>query len=228
MPVSGPLLLASSAFAGNGTFTDAPDVAVGNGPTRIAAGDFNRDGHVDIATVNFLDDDISVRLGRGDGTFASAPDVAGVDDELDIAAADFDADGKDDLAVASQTDDLLGIRLGVGDGTFTSAADVGIGDLPREIAFGDFNTDGDVDIAVAASSDDAVSIRLGLPGQAPPPRRTSPLERAQTGWRSATSTRTVSRISPRPTTTTTPSVSASAREAGRSEEPPPCRWEPFP
>jgi len=38
-------------------------------PWSIAAGDFNRDGKLDLAVSNYGDNSLSVLLGNGDGTF---------------------------------------------------------------------------------------------------------------------------------------------------------------
>ena len=43
--------------------------AVGYDPTAIVAGDFNGDGHLDLAVANGADNTVSVLLGNGDGTF---------------------------------------------------------------------------------------------------------------------------------------------------------------
>jgi hypothetical protein len=49
---------------GAGGFPEAKDatIAVGDGPTAVASGDFNRDGRVDLAMVNFDSDNITILL----------------------------------------------------------------------------------------------------------------------------------------------------------------------
>ena len=42
---------------------------MGSDPDAIVAGDFNGDGHLDLAVANAGDDTVSVLLGNGDGTF---------------------------------------------------------------------------------------------------------------------------------------------------------------
>jgi hypothetical protein len=44
------------------TYNAATDVSVGDVPFSIATGDFNGDGKQDFATVNALDNDVSIRL----------------------------------------------------------------------------------------------------------------------------------------------------------------------
>ncbi len=55
---------------GDGTFQPQVTYAVGTIPTAIVAGDFNGDGHLDLAVANRQrSDTVSVLLGNGDGTF---------------------------------------------------------------------------------------------------------------------------------------------------------------
>jgi hypothetical protein len=54
---------------GNGTFGAATSVQVGNGPFAIVAGDFNRDGKLDLAVSNSVAGTVTILLGNGNGTF---------------------------------------------------------------------------------------------------------------------------------------------------------------
>src|SRR3990172_5775660 len=53
-------------------FEPAVNYPVGLQPRSIVAADFNRDGKLDLATVNSNSDNVSVMLGDGNGTFAAA------------------------------------------------------------------------------------------------------------------------------------------------------------
>ncbi len=149
---------------GDGTFTTAPSpAATGNTPSSIAVGDFNGDGKLDLAAVNYGDNTVTILLGNGDGTFTQASgspvSVGGGADS--IIAADFNGDGKLDLAVTNSTDDTLSILLGNGDGTFTPTPSRPVtGATPFGLAVGDFNGDGKLDLAVA-NFDDNATILLG-------------------------------------------------------------------
>jgi hypothetical protein len=47
-------------------------VAVGKGPYAIALADLNGDGKLDLAVANYLDNTLTILLGKGDGTFTPA------------------------------------------------------------------------------------------------------------------------------------------------------------
>ncbi len=54
---------------GHGGLFAGTDLAVGQSPQWVVAGDFNGDGKVDIATANAGDNTVSVLLGNGSGSF---------------------------------------------------------------------------------------------------------------------------------------------------------------
>ena len=57
------------AHAGSFSFAAQLTDAVGFSPRSITTGDFNGDGHIDLATGNAGANTVSVLLGNGDGTF---------------------------------------------------------------------------------------------------------------------------------------------------------------
>jgi hypothetical protein len=158
---------------GDGTFTRAPDPVLGTAGNigvvpSIVAGDFTRDGKLDLAFTasNFVTGqrDTFLLTGNGDGTFQGAALLA---DDFEVgAAADLNGDGKLDLAgtgggVAENrgiTGDKARVLLGNGDGTFQAPMSYFAGTNPQSgfvspgfIQVGDFNGDGKLDLAVADS-----------------------------------------------------------------------------
>lgn len=135
-------------------------------------GDFNGDGHLDIACVVY---DIStitgipfyagsnvVLFGKGDGTFLASPPYVGGDAPDAFVAADLRADGKLDLVSATvgyggEAVPSIGVLLGNGDGTFEGAHSVLNG--VNTVAVGDFNNDGNLDFVAAKPG--TVSVVLG-------------------------------------------------------------------
>ena len=69
----------------------------------MTLGDFNGDGHLDLAVAHQGESGVSVLLGNGDGSF-QAPLTFGVGiAPTSVAVGDFNADGKQDLAVANSS-----------------------------------------------------------------------------------------------------------------------------
>jgi hypothetical protein len=136
-------------------------VRAASNPVAVVAGDFNKDGKLDLAVANGGSNNVSVLLGNGDGTFKAELNSS-VLGPGSLAVGDFNGDGKLDLAV---TNTGVSILLGNGDGTFRSPVNYATGDSPSSVATGDFNGDGKLDLAVANSGADngvgSVSVLLG-------------------------------------------------------------------
>jgi hypothetical protein len=129
---------------GNGTFqapvtyTTSPSGAA----QSVVAGDFNRDGTLDLAVSN-NDSTVSILLGNPDGTFQKAVNQSAGRGPL--VMADFNNDGKIDLAVAGTVSNQIGVLLGNGDGTFQTVAAASAS--ATALAVGDFNNDHLPDLA---------------------------------------------------------------------------------
>ena len=133
----------------------------GNSPASVAVGDFDGDGHADLAVANAVSSDVSVLLGNGDGAFGDQGRFAAGDAPVSVAAGDFNGDGHPDLAVVNAGSNDVSILLGHGDGTFGDQARFAAGEDPFSVAVGDFNRDGRPDLAVASTDSNDVSILLG-------------------------------------------------------------------
>src|SRR5438552_6066926 len=84
------------------SFLTAPTYAVGANPVSAAVGDFNGDGHLDLAVVNAgYPWTVSILLGKGDGTFQAARGYAAGAYPTSVAVGNFDGDGHLDLAVTN-------------------------------------------------------------------------------------------------------------------------------
>ena len=128
------------------SFSAAVDYPVGLNPQAVVAADFNGDGRLDLAVVNFSSSNVSVLLGNANGTFQPAVNSATGASPLSVAVGDFNADGKLDLATANAGD--VSVLLGNGNGTFQAPTSIGIGSSPASVAVGDFNGDGKLDLGV--------------------------------------------------------------------------------
>jgi hypothetical protein len=146
---------------GDGTFLAAATLFVGSYPSSLAAGDFNNDGQLDLATANYIDRTVSVLLGQGDGGFLPAATLTVGGDPRAVAVGDFNSDGSLDLAATNFIDSTISVMLGRGDGTFLPATILSVGSFPAAVAVGDFNHDGHLDLATANEGGNTVSVVLG-------------------------------------------------------------------
>ena len=139
---------------------------VGTFPDSIAAGDFNRDGKLDLVVANYSSTAVSVLLGNGNGTFQPKVDYAVDYGASSVGVGDFNHDGKLDLVVTTQGDAFggtLGVLMGNGDGTFQPYIDYPTAYGPYSVAVADFNGDGNADLATAnyALGGYTVSVLMG-------------------------------------------------------------------
>jgi hypothetical protein len=140
------------------------DLAAGNFPSAIVAGDFDGNGTLDLAVTNQNDSTVSILLNNGNGTFQTHVDYPTGAAPAALVVGDFNNDGFLDVAVANPTANTISVLLGNGNGTLQGHHDfsTGIGTQnPVWLAVGDFNGDGNLDLAIANESANTISILLG-------------------------------------------------------------------
>ena len=100
---------------GDGSFTAGQEITVGS-PEGIAAVDLNNDGNLDLVTVTYADNNVTIVLGDGTGLFGSLQTFAvpakGVF-PYDVATGDFNHNGKQDLVVAGYLKGYAFVLLGL-------------------------------------------------------------------------------------------------------------------
>jgi Bacterial Ig-like domain (group 3)/FG-GAP-like repeat len=129
----------------------------------IAAGDFDGDGHTDIALAETILKKVYFYYGVGDGTFTAGTTPLDLPHAnrgpVDVEAGDFNGDGKDDVAVLIQNSstsvDHGPLKIALSNGvarTFGTAADFGELPFAYELLVRDMDGDGHRDVVLAASS----------------------------------------------------------------------------
>jgi hypothetical protein len=166
-----------SVFLGNGdgTFGDGKGkivsqtgatYPVGNGPVSLAAGDFNKDGILDIAVANSGKDSagntigngsVSILFGKKGGTFGTAKTMLeGVVNPSSIAAA------PGGNLVISEPNGMATILNNNGSGVFTLGKSFTVGTSPTGIIAQDVTDDKKADIVTANSGDNTITL---IPGK---------------------------------------------------------------
>jgi hypothetical protein len=141
-------LPATSALASDPVFDDPVYYASGLNPQAVCSGDFNEDGHLDLAASARSSDRVYVFVGSGDGSFSPGVDYNAGNSPFHICTCDLNEDGHLDLAVANYESNYVSILLGAGDGTFIYASSHVTDSGPCHIDTEDFNEDGHTDLAV--------------------------------------------------------------------------------
>jgi hypothetical protein len=156
-----------SVLLGNGDGTFQPAVSYLSGGysySKVAVGDFNSDGHLDLVVTNGCINEgncnngvVNVLLGNRDGTFQSPVTYSsGGDYAKSVAIADLNRDGHPDLVVSNFCQEFncyhggVSVLLGNGNGTFQPAVSYGSGGpYGYSVAIADVNGDGYPDLVVA-------------------------------------------------------------------------------
>jgi hypothetical protein len=118
-------------------------------PTGVAAGDFNKDGKLDLAATLTGTNQVAVMLGNGAGGFGAAAKLAAGQNPVRVAAADLNKDGKADLVIVNQGTGVS-VMFGNGTGGFSAVKTYATGltdpAVPTNVSIGDFNSDGRPDL----------------------------------------------------------------------------------
>ncbi|OUJ73541.1 hypothetical protein BXP70_14190 [Hymenobacter crusticola] len=160
-----------------GVFSGGSDPTVVANPQSVAIGDLDRDGDLDIATVDNRPGSAfpglaSVRINNGAGVFTTVGTVPVGRGPYQVVLADMDFDGLLDIFTANSNHDpgaagTVSVRRNLGYGNYYGAdQEVPVGSNPHGLALGDLNGDGKLDIVAAnytagtSTATSTVSVRL--------------------------------------------------------------------
>lgn len=140
-----------------GSFVDQAPPGISGQAGYFAVGDFNLDGHMDIAVepeppfVSLASVVVQVFLGQGNGSFISGPTTlveTDVFQTFQLVVGDFDDDGFPDIAGVNGDTEPGHVVLLWGDGTGSFMAQDVNGPMGFSLSTGDINGDGIPDVLV--------------------------------------------------------------------------------
>jgi hypothetical protein len=163
-----------SAGVGDGTFQPAIHLVDGAQPYDLTTGDFNEDGHLDLAVASSSTGRLEVFLGNGGGQFPTSTTYLNGVNCSGVAAGDVDGDGIVDLMVSAVVEaKLYALRGngtgGVGNGTFATPQAFEDCCFPVHVISADLNADGHADAVTCRYEGGGVSVFLQ--GCVPDPNR---------------------------------------------------------
>jgi uncharacterized repeat protein (TIGR01451 family) len=151
---------------GDGTFAAAVTYSLAAKPRRIAAGDMDGDGHLDLiagSDDSQGDGGASILRGNGDGTFAPETRYPAGDtyEMTSIAVGDIDGDGNLDVAMTSHFRAFVYVFRGNGDGTLQPVTSFGTISDAYSVAITELDGNAIADLAVNVSGGVAVLLGRG-------------------------------------------------------------------
>jgi VCBS repeat-containing protein len=168
-----------SVFLGDGTGSFTPDAgspfpAAAQFPFRVALGDLDGNGTLDIVTANegaFVNNSGSVSILLGDGlggfTPAAGSPISGVSGQAQgVALGDLNGDGRPDIVLTtfslSGNSGGYSVLINTGNGTFAPAVNTPIANSDAiGVTLADVNHDGKLDLVMPDEQNGVVQVALG-------------------------------------------------------------------
>ncbi len=152
-------------FIGDGAgFESVGTWDVGTTPLDVLPWDFQGDGIVDLATVDYGADGLTLLPGTttpgGVPSFGAASVLSATKQPRAVFGADLNGDGALDLAVPNSGTGDVTVFRNQGGGAFDAVSTGGVGLTPYAITGGDFDLDGRVDLCVVTRGNSSVTMLL--------------------------------------------------------------------
>lgn len=149
-PPSAPRL--SKTRCDNVGLTKLPQVSVEAELRGLAAGDFDKDGKLDLAGTRMAERTVATFLGQGDGSFRRQGEFAVGADPKSVLMGDFDGDTLLDLVVLNTRSQSVSVLPGLGNGDFGAGRTTLTGAGPWAMTTADFDGDGNRDVFTVNTS----------------------------------------------------------------------------
>ncbi|MCA9304770.1 MAG: VCBS repeat-containing protein [Phycisphaerales bacterium] len=154
-----------SVLLNNGDASFAPETPYGiegtpsSFPIRVAFGDLDGDGDLDMTVADGAHTDMFVFLNSGDGTFTAPNLYTTVTQMTEVELGDLDGDGDLDMAVptGSYGGDIA-LLFNNGNGSFSAPVSHEVGDDPYRVSLGDLDSDGDLDMTVSTGGSNFIYV----------------------------------------------------------------------
>ncbi len=130
-------------------------------PRKIVAGEFNRDGRIDLAIIYENLDKVHIFLGLGNGTFLDHANYEVDQTPRSIAIGDFDEDLLLDLVITNHDSQTLTLLYGSGDGNFGSECTISCTGKPTDVVVTKLNEGDELDLVVALYDSGKIVSYLG-------------------------------------------------------------------
>lgn len=137
--------------------------------SAVTMGDFNRDGHLDLAATDIgttfgisYADRVNVFMGKGNGTFNTSVEYFVDKSPSSIIAVDLNKDGILDLVTSNAVGNNVAVLVGNPDGTFQQTRYFAVGSSPSQVKAFDVNKDGLLDLLVVNRASKSVSVLMGM------------------------------------------------------------------
>ncbi len=134
------------------------EITVGTEPAALATGDWNDDGHADLAVADPTSTTLWLMGNDGRGSFTIDALALPERNPVFVVSGDFNGDGLADLATANFRSDSVSLLLNQGDGKFSPPIDSTAGAGPFVALTSDFDGDSLLDLAVLNMVTDEIAI----------------------------------------------------------------------
>ena len=144
----------------NGNYEHRADFRCGDGPHWAELADFDDDGDMDIVTVDYYSDAISVLLNDGEGFFTKKYEYQAGDGPRSLFVGDIDNDGDYDVVSGNYHDDSVSVFKNHGNGSFAGKVDYKVDKGPYSIFLTDIGEDSNCDLDIISADEESYKVSI--------------------------------------------------------------------